>query len=335
MFRDLPSRARIHERVANEMAGREATDVDAGDSATGEEVRLKVASRRWPLRVNWAGPRIALALMVVCSISACDLITAPLPPNAMRFAPPAVYARWWAMTEECSGRSGDLGAVDWYRVPGSQFIHGGQPVGGYWTSYSNRIVLAEEGIEEGDIVRHEMLHALLRVGGHPRSQFLGSCASLVDCQGSCVTDAGTWHPPQADYLVLPPESLDIAIRPELLAREADGQRWFDLEITVRNPRGRALRLAPPGDPPTPHTFGYELRGPVESWSPFRGAGIAGGEVMSDSSTVFFQPFETKKFLFEFLVADTLNESHISPGVYIVRGDYARHQTAYDTVAVSP
>jgi hypothetical protein len=298
-------------------------------------VRLRVPSRQEPLRTKLVELRTALVFVVVCGLVACDLITAPLPPNAVRFVPPAVYARWWAMTEACSGRSGDLGAVDWFRVPGSQFNLGEQPVSGYWSRNANRIVLAEEGIEEGDIVRHEMLHALLRVAGHPRSQFLGSCASLVDCQGSCVTDGGTWHPPQADYVLLPPESLDIAIRPELLPRETDGQRWFDLEITVRNSRSRALRLAPPGDPPTPHTFGYTLRGPVQSWSPFVGGGIQGGEVMTDSSTVFFQPFETKKYLFEFLVADKLDEHHILPGMYLVRGDYARRWTVNDTVAVSP
>ncbi len=273
-------------------------------------------------------------LVVVCGLVACSLI-AGLPANAERFAPPAVYARWWAMTEACSGRSGDLGAVQWYRMPGSQFIYRGQPAGGYTSRYTRRIALAEQGIERGPIVRHEMLHALLRRGGHPRSQFLGACASLLYCQGVCIKDAGPWHLPRQDYVVLPPESLDVASRAELLPRESDGQRWLTLMVTVRNPRERAVVVSAPGDSVTPPTFGYDLRGPVQSWRPFRAGGIAGGEVATDSSTLFFQPFETKKWVFEFRVASDLSEYHIPPGKYLIRGDYARRRTVYDTVAVSP
>jgi hypothetical protein len=258
-----------------------------------------------------------------------------LPANAERFAPPAVYARWWAMTEACSGRSGDLGRVRWYRVPVSQFIYRGQPAGGYTSRYTNRIVLTEQSIERGTIVRHEMLHALLRGGGHPRSQFLGACASLLYCQGTCIKDAGPWHLPRQDYGVLPPESLDVASRAELLPRESDGQRWLSLTVTVRNPQGRAVVVAAPGDSVMPHTFGYALRGPVQSWSPFRARGISGGEVATDSSTLFFQPFETKQWVFEFQVASDLSEYHIPPGMFLIRGDYARRLTVYDTVTVSP
>lgn len=265
--------------------------------------------------------------MVVCGLTACSFIVDPLPRGAERFAPPAVYARWWAMTEACSGRSGSMRAVDWYRVPGSQFMRGDQPAGGYWNRYTNRIVLAEVGIEHGPTVRHEMLHALLKAGGHPRSQFLDACAALVYCQGSCISDAGRWQLPQGDYVVLPPDSLDVTSRAELLPPESDGQRWFALEVTVRNQRARAVIVAAPGDPETPPTFGYDLRGPF--------GGILGGEVATDSSTLFFRPFETKQRQFEFLVASDLSQHHITPGKYLVRGDYARHWSAYDTVAVSP
>src|SRR5215208_5782806 len=244
-----------------------------------------------------------LVSVVLLALAACSLITWPVPDGAERFARPDVYARWWALTEACSGYSGDMGAVHWYRVPGSTFIRDGRSVGGYWNRYTNRIVLAEEGIEQGPIVRHEMLHALLQRGGHPRLQFLGACASLLYCQGICVEDAGRWQAPRKDYVILSPESLDVASRAELLPREADGQRWLTLEVSVRNPRGRALVVAAPGDPVTPPTFGFDLRGPS--------GGISGGEVATDSSTLFFEPFETKKWLFEFKVASDLSRDHIS------------------------
>jgi hypothetical protein len=172
-----------------------------------------------------------------------------------------------------------------------------------------------------------MLHALLRKPVHPRPKFLGSCASLVSCQGICTKDDGAWRFPRPDYVVLPPDSLSVSARAELLPREADGQRWFTLEVKVRNAGPRAVLVAAPGDRVTPPTFGYDLRGPS--------GGIAGGEIESDSSTLFFQPFETKKWLFEFLVSSDLSDHHITPGSYIVRVDYARHRSSDTTIAISP
>jgi hypothetical protein len=269
-----------------------------------------------------------VALAAVCGLAACSLITEPLPSNAKPFVPAAVYERWWAMTEACSGLSGDLEAVHWYSVPGSEFMHGGQAAAGYTDLHTNSIVLAEQGIQDGPTVRHEMLHALRRVGGHPRSQFLQACASLVRCQGICIEEAGQWHQPRQDYVLLRPESLDVASRATLIAPESDGQRWVTLQVTVRNPRALALVVAAPGDPVTPPIFGYDVRR-------LNGGGISGGEVAIDSSTLFFQPFETKQWLFEFLVTSDLSENHISPGNYLIRGGYARRLPAFDTIAVSP
>jgi hypothetical protein len=83
----------------------------------------------------------------------------------------------------------------------------------------------------------------------------------------------------------------------------------------------------PGDRVTPHTFGYDLRGPS--------GGIGGGEIESDSSTLFFQPLETKKWLFEFRVSSDLSEHHITPGRYLVRGDYARHRSPDANITINP
>ena len=180
-------------------------------------------------RTQLSGPvglTILVVLVVVCGLAACGLITGPLPPGAERFAPPAVYARWWSMTEACSGHSGDLRVVQWYRVPGMGFLHEGQEASGFWGSSPNRIVLADEVIDEGSVVRHEMLHALLQKTGHPRSQFLGACASVVTCPSACVEDAGRWHAPQENYVVVPSESLEVAsgieLRPPTWSWYADG-----------------------------------------------------------------------------------------------------------------
>lgn len=278
---------------------------------------------------------LAVTFVGALGLISCGLSTAPLPPNAQAFAPPAVYARWWAMTEACSGHSGDFAAVRWYRAPGFVVTVNGKDASGYWSLNRNRIVLTDEIADDGAAVRHEMLHALLRVGDHPRAQFLGACASLVDCQGSCVTDAGPWHAP-SKYTVVPPDSIDLAASATLQPPEADGQRWLALEIAVRNPLGRAILVAvppPPGTPPggvdreNPSSFGFDLRGPV--------GGIGQPMYVEDSSTVFFQPFETKQWLYEFRVDSDLTRYHIPPGQYLVRGSYARRYTAYKTIAITP
>jgi hypothetical protein len=297
-----------------------------------EAVSVAVPSRQ---HVLWSWRVDAIVLVVLVGLGGLVAWNAEIPANATQFTPPAVYTRWWQMTEACAERTGNLENVRWYLLPGSQFMYRGQPTGGFTSRYTHRIVLTQALFERGAIVRHEMLHALLRDGGHPRAQFLGSCASLVVCRGVCIKDAGPWHPPQKDYVVLPPDSLKVGVRARLLPRELDGQRWFEVEIFAKNPRNRALLVAFPGDPPGFETFMYQIRGPVESWSPFRGRSINGGEVLTDSSTAFFQPLETKRFVFDFLVASYADEHHVSPGEYLIRGSYARHFSAYDTVAVSP
>jgi hypothetical protein len=267
-------------------------------------------------------------LVIACAAAGCELVTAPLPPGAERFEPPAVYARWWAMTEACSGRSGNLAAVRWYRAPGREFMLNGQPAGGFWSPFGNRIVLTEAILESGPFVRHEMLHALLRTGGHPRAGFLGACAPLVACYGLCLEEAG-WRQP-TDYVLLPPDSLDVDSRAELAPREADGSRYLTLLVTVRNPHDHAVLVGSPLDPrPMPATFGYDLRGPA--------GGLSGGLVATDSSTLFFEPFETKGRLFEFRVGSEVGGSGFAlvPGTFLVSASYARRRTAYDTVAVTP
>lgn len=273
--------------------------------------------------------------MATLGLINCSATTAPLPRNAAQFAPPAVYTRWWAMTEACSGLSGSMSGVRWYHVPGYLLTVNNQEASGYWSSDGNRIVLVDETMDEGDGVRHEMLHALLRVGGHPRAQFLGACASLVDCQASCVTDAGPWHAP-SNFTVVPPDSLELASHAALHAPEVDGQRFVALEISVRNLSGRAVLVSVPPRPGTspgsveannPPGFNFILGGPA--------GGISSNMYIEDSSTVFFQPFETKQFLYEFRVAPDLTRDHVPPGQYVVRGGYAWLWAPSETVDVTP
>lgn len=272
---------------------------------------------------------LGLSPLVGYTLAGCNSVTDPLPENAVRFAPPAVYSRWWVMTEACSGYTHDLAEVGWYKVPGPQFTHNGQDVGGYYNLQNNQIVLAEDYVESGELVRHEMLHALLRKRGHPRTQFLGACASRVPCQGSCLSDAGPWHDP-SPFTVMPSDSLDVSAEATLLPPETDGQRWFALEVSVKNSHAGAVVAAAPHDIMPPPSFLFDLR--TASLG-----GISGGEVALDSSTIFFRPGETKRWLYEFKVAADLSPNHIPPGSVMARGGYgyARHWSPYQAVTIAP
>jgi hypothetical protein len=55
---------------------------------------------------------------------------------------------------------------------------------------------------------------------------------------------------------------------------------------------------------------------------------------ADSSTLFFQPFETKSRLFEFKVASDLSDHHVIPGSYFAAGSFAWHWAGFDTIMVT-
>ncbi len=131
--------------------------------------------------------------MLLLSTVACTSIVDPaLDPRAEPFHPLPVYARWWSMVESCSGLQGSLAEVSWYQVPGSETVdRSGDEVAGYWAPAGNRIVLGGEATLDGQVVRHEMLHALLRqLKGHPREYFLDRCGGVGSCASGCLTDAG-------------------------------------------------------------------------------------------------------------------------------------------------
>ena len=254
------------------------------------------------------------------AVMACDSTVGPLPSNATSYQPPAVYARWWAMTEACSGRIGALPFIGWYSVPGSTVQLNGHNVFEYWSSRGNIIVIPQNLADYATGVRHEMLHSLLRVGGHPREQFLGACAGIVDCNAACSVDAGRWVPPTSSA-PLPPDSLILKVEPELMAREADGQRWLALRVKATNPRQEEVLVTPLAE-----TFGYAISG-VSSF----GATLP----LYDSSELYFAPGETKQWLFEFRVGTGTSGFTIPPGTYSVRGSYGQRLTDGPPVTIPP
>lgn len=228
------------------------------------------------------------------------------------------------MVEACSGQSGDFGEVQWYEVPGDAVRLADESVSGYWLAQRNAIVISHGYARSGFVVRHEMLHALLRRGGHPRDPFLGTCAALVSCTGRCVQDAGRWVV-SMPYDRVSADSVQITTDVRIEPTELDGERWVTLRALVRNPTSRPVLVVPPSFGPEGASFAYDVRGPK--------GGVSLIESAADSSSLAFAPNETKEFLFEFLGADTLTCFLLPPGQYVMRAGYAGAWAEYQTITV--
>jgi hypothetical protein len=259
------------------------------------------------------------AVCCLVALSACgQLVDPPLPSEAQRYAAPGVYARWWAMTEACSALSAPLASIVWYDAPKvDNPAAASEPITGYWSMASNRIVIREDAVLEGGVVRHEMLHALLKSGGHPRQFFLGKCAGVVDCADDCIADGGLPRPVDPSSVLVTPDDLEVNASvdpPSPSATVGDG--FFEFTVTVRNPSSKPVVVALP----TPRfaddlasTFGYDIRGPF-------GGGSSGFRI-HDSSVVRFQPGEIKRQVFDFRLLGLF----ASPGMYTAAGSYGGHR----------
>lgn len=238
--------------------------------------------------------RIAgVGALAVVLCSACEAPTDPLPRNARRLTPPPAYGLWWQMTMSCSGLSGDLERVQWYIQPGVRSLEiPGEPdtnLGGYWISSGNRILLTEAAVDDGELVRHEMLHALLRGRGqHPKEFFRRRCGGFVSCSGACASDGGPDPQPPAGAAVI--DVRELTVTTELVPPNFAGvntENAFAIIVSARNPRPAAiwvrLRKIPESD--ASETFG--TTGLRYSWYDF---------VYGDS--IAFAANETKRMAFD-------------------------------------
>ena len=96
------------------------------------------------------------------------------PEGAERFQPPEEYREWFTKTESCSKRSGNFDRIEWYVVPGRDFPCSSGRCVGHWRD-DHVIYIAAQHLQEEMVVRHEMLHDLLGIAGHPDPPFGASC----------------------------------------------------------------------------------------------------------------------------------------------------------------
>jgi hypothetical protein len=269
----------------------------------------------------------------------------PLPAGAERFAPPPVYARWWAMVEACAGETRPLGDVAWYRAPGASSVPAGRggAVTGYWSRPGDRIVLAGFYAEDGGLVRHEMLHALVRERGHPRDVFLGRCAGVAPCQDECVRDAGPAPAADPAAVRVPPSALEVTaeVSPPAPDRAADDGH-FTLTVRVRNPAPRPVLVSLPAAGASGADQGLRYEYEV-SWARGRRFGGAG---IDDPTGPGFAAGEARVYVFDFSVAPAAAAGvgrlpgrgwtpALGPGRYALTGVYAGRRSDPVTVAVGP
>ncbi|MFA6166022.1 MAG: hypothetical protein WC700_05380 [Gemmatimonadaceae bacterium] len=237
--------------------------------------------------------------------------------SAVAFTPPAVYARWWTLTEACSGLSGSLTSVRWMRAPAGalQAAEGAGTVA-YWSSTDNSVVLATNAVANGRIVRHEMLHALSRSRGHPASLFRAHCEGVVRCDEACKGESGG-SPLTSTAIRVPVESLRIAISSFPAAPSPgvdDGA--FQVIVSVMNPASHAV------------IADFRTADPAIAVSLAPGdLRLTADHEVGDPRTARFGPGERKQYVFDLRVSDPASRVDVKPGAYRLRGHFDALSTA--------
>jgi hypothetical protein len=273
---------------------------------------------------------VVAGIAVSLGVAACGgSVDAPLPPDAEQFSPPAVYATWWNMTRACSGMTGSLEAVTWYKTNTPQYDpRTGETVVGRWTAGSNSITMAADAILLGGAVRHEMLHALLAKAGHSRGEFLDKCGGTVDCAGACILDAGPYPPPPETPLHVRADAMEISldIEPRSPNAAIDGG-FFSITVLAHNPSTHWATVVPIlAETDTMRTFSFLVSGPE---------GRTDALTAADPSQRIFAPGETKRLVFDFRVGDDAFSQQLTAGSYIARGAYSDFWSGDSTFVIGP
>ena len=275
--------------------------------------------------------RIAVkAVAFAALVASCgdNVVDPKLPQGAVQFTPPSYYANWWEMTKSCSGRSGSLADVKWYQVPADYFPLNGDAVSAYWSAGTNQIVLSSQVKDDGQVVRHEMLHALLGEKGHSRDQFLESCAGYVTCTTQCVSEAGSSPPVPATVPRVPPTALQVTMTidpvPNQFVPPSNGG-YFSVTVRARNPTDGPVFVELPFFGSSVTSFAYIVGGPATK---------SERVVVHDSRSALFAPGETKVHVFD-LFADRQGSlpRHLYAGTYTVRGMFGNQSSPDQGIGV--
>ena len=129
--------------------------------------------------------RLTLLLLSVSVTAACADIFGGLPleyPDAVELNNDSMLEPLWSQLQKCSGRHRSLDAVDFFYVRRDALpVHDGIRTLGQFFPATNRIYVIESKRNDEAVIRHEMMHALIRdIPGHPPEFFSasGRCGQL-------------------------------------------------------------------------------------------------------------------------------------------------------------
>jgi hypothetical protein len=136
-------------------------------------------------RTALLGLGLMIATIVACFVMSMFLPDDRPPRGAERMSPLDNYARWYRETATCAQLPElNYTKIEWYVVPDviSFRTSIGQKVG-LWEQepdeYS-RITIAGAYVNNEMVVKHEMLHNLIRIAGHPPLYFEDRCQLTWD-----------------------------------------------------------------------------------------------------------------------------------------------------------
>jgi hypothetical protein len=251
---------------------------------------------------------LGVALFSAIVFAACE--SAFFPPPGTQYEPPLRYHTLWRTVETCSGLAGDFADVTWYVTSQSPAGVGEVDAAGAWWKDFNRIYIKAPFFDNDQVIRHEMLHAVLQKNGHG-PVFLGACGGLVLCEVDCELSAGGLAPlPTAASDTILPAQLDVTI--SVIAPEVGDGGWTTIVVVARNPLNEPVWVDLGGRP------GVQFECLV--------AGVPCATI--DSTGAAHAPFragETRRSAAVFRVT--------TPGSYEIIGAFNNKQSASDTLVV--
>ncbi|HEU4994153.1 MAG TPA: hypothetical protein VFT29_05010 [Gemmatimonadaceae bacterium] len=258
--------------------------------------------------------RRIIAVLTSCVLLwSCDSATAPDFPSGdvTPFQALARYSLWWQQVEQCAGRTGNFASVHWFETDGRLLVVGGKTYDGYWWEDGNRIALVDR--LRGPIVRHEMLHAILRRGDHPLDMFAGRCEGVVayDAPESYGVDPAA----AAQAKTMAAEStLVVTIGPTpAIPHLSQYEGCFSLTVTATNRTDQPIWVTLPRN----YTGSF--------W--FKSGGYGGSPMWTSQTRVFFYPGQQRRVVLDAWV-DTA-------GTYQVRAGYAGATSSWTTIGIVP
>ena len=231
--------------------------------------------------------------LVCLAATGCRLFgESDFPAAAVQFAPPAYYQTWWQVVEECAGKRTPFDAISWFSVGAGQLVVRGGNAAGAWFVDGNRIVMVHGWQSLGNVVRHEMLHAIIRDGGHTKEYFHRKCADVVACGRDCVTQERLPGAQEVSIDVLEVDASLYPDAPSLIGQ--DGKAT--VVVRVRNPANGNVVVPVEKFTEAECAIGFQISMTSESLPSNLACGYLPN--VANDARVYFGPGETVSLLFE-------------------------------------